>query len=123
TSSTPESPPARSSGPGRCSRPSAVSNSICPRPATAPPTSSMRSAGTWSGCSLCRPKPVVTGEYGDANCADEALWAAAELFRTTGGAEYRKYFLEHYAGFISTRATEPPEGWADVANRSEERRV
>ena len=29
---------------------------------------------------------MVTGEYGDGNCADEALWAAAELFRTTGGA-------------------------------------
>ena len=78
-------------------------------------------AWTWLGkfpnATFRNPKPVVTGEYGDANCADEALWAAAELFRTTGGADYRKYFLEHYAAFsTSIRATEPPESWADVAN-------
>ena len=34
------------------------------------------------------PKTVTTGEYGDAHCADEVLWAAAELFRTTGEALY-----------------------------------
>jgi len=63
------------------------------------------------------PAGVSTGGYGDGNCADEALWAAAELFRTTGGAEYGKYFLAHYAEFSkSMRATEPGEGWADVAN-------
>jgi endoglucanase len=31
---------------------------------------------------------VQTGEYGDGNCADERLWAAAELFRATGAPEY-----------------------------------
>jgi endoglucanase len=36
---------------------------------------------------------VQTGEYGDGNCADERLWAAAELFRTTGAAEYNSYFV------------------------------
>ena len=77
-------------------------------------------AWTWIGkfpnVRFRNPKPVVTGEYGDGNCSDEALWAAAELFRTTGGAEYQKYFLEHYAGFNSSiRANQPPEGWNDVA--------
>jgi endoglucanase len=78
-------------------------------------------AWTWLGkfpkVTFRNPPGVSTGGYGDGNCADEALWAAAELFRTTGGAGYRKYFLEHYAGFAtSLRATAPPEGWADVAN-------
>jgi endoglucanase len=40
---------------------------------------------------------VQTGEYGDANCSDEALWAAAELFRTTGRAEYNAYFAANQA--------------------------
>ena len=34
------------------------------------------------------PPGVSTGEYGDSDCADERLWAAAELFRTTGDAAY-----------------------------------
>src|SRR5450432_3586466 len=41
---------------------------------------------------------VVTGEYGDGDCSDERLWAAAELFRTTGAAEYNAYFVSAYAG-------------------------
>jgi len=78
-------------------------------------------AWTWLGkfpkVTFRNPAGVSTGGYGDGNCADEALWAAAELFRTTGGAEYGKYFLAHYAEFSkSMRATEPGEGWADVAN-------
>lgn len=36
------------------------------------------------------PKDVVTGEYGDANDADEIFWAAAELHRTTGKDAYRE---------------------------------
>ena len=38
------------------------------------------------------PPDVGTGEYGDADCADEMLWAAAELWRSTGDAEYEKFF-------------------------------
>jgi endoglucanase len=37
------------------------------------------------------PPGVSTGEYGDADCSDERLWAAAELFRATGGSEYNAY--------------------------------
>jgi endoglucanase len=39
---------------------------------------------------------VQTGEYGDGNCADERLWASAELFRTTGAAEYNSYFVANH---------------------------
>ncbi len=38
------------------------------------------------------PAGIRTGEYGDNDCRDELLWAAAELWRTTGGEEYRKAF-------------------------------
>lgn len=60
------------------------------------------------------PAGVNTGEYGDSNCADERLWAAAELWRTTGDAPYESYFLAHYAEFHPS-ATEP-QAWANVAN-------
>ncbi len=38
------------------------------------------------------PAGVRTGEYGDDDCRDELLWAAAELWRTTGDEQYRKAF-------------------------------
>ena len=78
-------------------------------------------AWTWLGknpnVTFRNPQGVATGAYGDGNCSDETLWAAAELFRTTGKAEYHKYFLEHYAGFASSLgASVPPEGWNAVGN-------
>jgi endoglucanase len=39
------------------------------------------------------PKAIGTGEYGDHNCSDELLWASAELWRTTGEAQYEQAFL------------------------------
>jgi endoglucanase len=39
------------------------------------------------------PVGIGTGEYGDDDCGDEILWAAAELWRTTGDAEYQKAFI------------------------------
>jgi len=61
------------------------------------------------------PNGVSTGEYGDGDCSDELLWAAAELARTTGEAAYDRYFVEHYATFRKTlRSTDPPS-WSDVA--------
>jgi endoglucanase len=56
---------------------------------------------------------VVTGEYGDGNCSDERLWAAAELFRTTGAAEYDSYFKSNYAAVGPVLGTGPPS-WPDV---------
>jgi endoglucanase len=38
------------------------------------------------------PSGTATGEYGDANDTDERLWAAAELFETTGNSAYDDYF-------------------------------
>ncbi|WP_419804939.1 glycoside hydrolase family 9 protein [Terriglobus sp.] len=38
------------------------------------------------------PPEITTGEYGDQTCADELLWAAAELFRTTAEPEFRGAF-------------------------------
>ncbi|MFN8207257.1 MAG: glycoside hydrolase family 9 protein [Bacteroidales bacterium] len=37
------------------------------------------------------PADVSTGEYGDGNVSDEFLWAAAELYITTGEDEYKTY--------------------------------
>ncbi len=52
----------------------------------------------WSWCAhnpdilFHNPPGVGTGEYGEDDCRDEILWAAAELRRTTGDAEYSKAF-------------------------------
>ena len=79
------------------------------------------------------PQGVGTGGYGDGNCSDEHLWAAAELWRTTGESDYEKYFLAHYGDFKNAggrgargggqptaapaliHATNP-QGWGNVAN-------
>jgi endoglucanase len=47
------------------------------------------------------PQPVATGAYGDRDCSDERLWAAAELWRSTGGEAYHDYFLANYQKFLS----------------------
>lgn len=41
------------------------------------------------------PDGAGTGQYNDSDDADNRLWAAAELYRTTGKAEFREYF-EHW---------------------------
>jgi endoglucanase len=61
------------------------------------------------------PKGVSTGEYGDSDCGDERLWAAAELWRTTGDAAYHQYFGEHYKQYLPTLVQPPAEDWAEVA--------
>ncbi len=55
------------------------------------------------------PDGIVTGEYGDGSDLDERYWAACELFRATGKAEYQTYAdgvlsSHHLSGL----------GWADV---------
>ena len=57
---------------------------------------------------------VQTGEYGDGNCADERLWAAAELFRTTGGAEYNAYFAANHAAARPGLVGGGTPSWQDV---------
>lgn len=43
------------------------------------------------------PSGTKTGEYNDADDSDNRLWAAAELFRTTGKEVYRDYFDRWWA--------------------------
>jgi endoglucanase len=61
------------------------------------------------------PDGVNTGAYGDRDCSDERLWAAAELWRTTREATYHSYFLEHYASFLPTLRPVGPPSWPHVA--------
>jgi len=61
------------------------------------------------------PPGINTGEYGDNSCADERLWAAAELWRTTGEKTYSDYVVKQYPDFRSNLDTPAPEGWRDVA--------
>jgi endoglucanase len=61
------------------------------------------------------PPGVSTGEYGDNYCGDERLWAAAELWRTTGEAAYNNYFVKHYADFRPSLDAPAAEGWKEVA--------
>ncbi|WP_276354762.1 glycoside hydrolase family 9 protein [Cohnella caldifontis] len=57
------------------------------------------------------PADIHTGEYGDETTDDEAYWAAAELFRTTGRDVYRDAFR---SAFESARFPLYELGWADV---------
>ena len=61
------------------------------------------------------PPGISTGEYGDDNCNDERLWAAAELWRTTGEARYGDFFLKNYQAFLPELDAAPAEGWREVA--------
>jgi endoglucanase len=61
------------------------------------------------------PPGVITGEYGDKDCSDERLWAAAELWRTTGDAVYQNYFLAHYAQFLPFLLSATPDSWAQLS--------
>ena len=77
-----------------------------------------RSAWNWTDKNpdvvFKNPANVNTGEYGDGSCKDERLWAAAELWRTTGEAAYQDFFLKHYAEFLPTLDSPPAENWAAV---------
>ncbi len=75
-----------------------------------------RSAWSWVGANpnvlfLRNPQGVDTGMYNDTSCADERLWAAAELWRSTGEAPYGEYFRAHYRELLPSLAAAAPEGW------------
>lgn len=61
------------------------------------------------------PAGVETGGYGDRDCGDERLWAAAELWRTTGGDVFHQYFLEHFGEYRNAIRADRPPSWANVA--------
>jgi len=79
-----------------------------------------RQAWTWldknPNVRFNNPPGVGTGGYGDGNCADERLWASAELARTTGDALYETYFLDHYGDFKNSIRPTNPQTWGNVAN-------
>jgi len=52
------------------------------------------------------PDGIRTGDYGDNDCRDEMLWAAAELWRTTGDEQYRKAFEAGVAYLSSETGSE-----------------
>ncbi len=58
------------------------------------------------------PPGVLTGEYGDGNCGDERLWAAAELTSTTRQPQYEDYFLQHYREYLTTIQSSNPPSWS-----------
>lgn len=60
------------------------------------------------------PPGISTGEYGDNSCSDETLWAAAELWRTTGEKPFNDYVVSHYPDFRATLDS-ATAGWKDVA--------
>ncbi len=57
------------------------------------------------------PPGILTGDYGDSHLSDELLWAAAELFRTTGDLQYEARFLAEFAaGAVRLQMPEPVWG-------------
>ena len=61
------------------------------------------------------PPGIGTGAYGDADCRDELLWAAAELWRTSGDAAAGQHFLEHERDLRARLTPNGPPWWANVA--------
>jgi endoglucanase len=62
------------------------------------------------------PSGTGTGQYGDRNDSDERLWAAAELFITTGDSTYGNYISDHYQEFKLLNSTLT---WPNVAPLAE----
>lgn len=60
------------------------------------------------------PRGIGTGAYGDANCLDERLWAAAELWRSTGDPSAHAFFLARADAAIRAIGANDPPGWRDV---------
>jgi endoglucanase len=80
---------------------------------------SAREAWAWTerypSVTFRNPPGISTGEYGDTECGDERLWAAAELWRTTGDSSYNKYFLDNYAKYLPGLRAPKAESWKEVA--------
>lgn len=57
------------------------------------------------------PAGTATGEYGDGDDSDERLWAAAELYQTTGDSVYHGAYLANYA---SSGLINSPMSWPNV---------
>ncbi|MFZ4080219.1 MAG: glycoside hydrolase family 9 protein [Pirellula sp.] len=60
------------------------------------------------------PKGIETGAYEDYDANDERLWAASELFRTTGDARYHEYFLKSFRRIRPMFNSGFPHEWKNV---------
>ncbi|MFZ0963662.1 MAG: glycoside hydrolase family 9 protein [Terriglobia bacterium] len=61
------------------------------------------------------PPGIDSGVYADTDCGDERLWAAAELWRTTGEPGFNRYFLDNYRKYLPDLRAPNPESWRVVA--------
>ena len=61
------------------------------------------------------PAGVSTGEYGDRSCADEMLWAAAELFRTTDEGAFEAVFLRGLEPLLPAISVQA-QAWSSVGS-------
>jgi endoglucanase len=66
------------------------------------------------GVLFANPTGIGTGAYGDRNCADEILWASAELWRTTRDDAYQRYFVDHYLAQLPSVSASSPPAWPTV---------
>jgi len=81
--------------------------------------SAARQAWAWAerypNVTFTNPPGVQSGEYPDKDCSDERLWAAAELWRTTGEDVFNNYFLKNYPAYRQTLLVLTPGTWRDLA--------
>lgn len=81
---------------------------------------SARRAFAWveqnPGMLFTNPTGIGTGAYGDRDCTDEILWAAAELWRTTRDGTYRQYFNDHYGAKMPAISASSPPAWPNVGS-------
>lgn len=78
-----------------------------------------RKAWSWANkypkVTFRNPPGIQTGEYGDSDCKDERLWAAGELWRTTGDEVFNDFFLKNYEDYPPNLGAPELGGWKDVA--------
>jgi endoglucanase len=60
------------------------------------------------------PPGVGTGEYGNQDCRDERLWAAAERWRTMSDPEAQAYFMSNVDEAIGAVGPATPPSWAEA---------
>jgi endoglucanase len=77
-----------------------------------------RKAWTWAvanpNVTFKNPPSIGTGDYGDQHLGDELLWASAELWRTTGEAQYEQAFLHALPAGEALKIEAP--SWATVGS-------
>ena len=60
------------------------------------------------------PQGISTGGYGDGDARDERLWAAAELYRSTGEVSFQDDFIALAKLWPDTLTDSAPPGWPQV---------